>query len=64
MKKIYTLANMAKGMMLAALLAVGTTALAQNVSGNTENGTVEGNEMVATRMKLSLLLLKALGSNL
>ena len=35
---------MAKGMMLAALLAVGTTALAQNVSGNTENGTVEGNE--------------------
>ena len=31
-------------MMLAALLAVGTTALAQNVSGNTENGTVEGNE--------------------
>lgn len=38
MKKIYTLANMAKGMMLAALLAVGTTALAQNVSGNTENG--------------------------
>lgn len=64
MKKIYTLANMAKGMMLAALLAVGTTALAQNVSGNTENGTVEGNKMVATRMKLSLLLLKALGSNL
>lgn len=72
MKKIYTLANMAKGMMLAALLAVGTTALAQNVSGNTENGTVEGNEMVllkvqemvATRMKLSLLLLKVLGSNL
>ena len=72
MKKIYTLANMAKGMMLAALLAVGTTALAQNVSGNTENGTVEGtengtvegNEKVATRMKLSLLLLKALGSNL
>lgn len=72
MKKIYTLANMAKGMMLAALLAVGTTALAQNVSGNTENGTVEGNEMVllkvqemvATRMKLSLLLQKALGSNL
>lgn len=59
-------------MMLAALLAVGTTALAQNVSGNTENGTVEGTEMVllkamrmvATRMKLSLLLLKALGSNL
>ena len=44
MKKIYTLANMAKGMMLAALLAVGTTALAQNVSGNTENGTVESNE--------------------
>lgn len=44
MKKIYTLANMAKGMMLAALLAVGTTALAQNVSGNTESGTVEGNE--------------------
>lgn len=44
MKKIYTLANMVKGMMLAALLAVGTTALAQNVSGNTENGTVEGNE--------------------
>lgn len=44
MKEIYTLANMAKGMMLAALLAVGTTALAQNVSGNTENGTVEGNE--------------------
>lgn len=44
MKKIYTLANMAKGMMLAALLAVGTTALAQNVSGNTENGIVEGNE--------------------
>lgn len=44
MKKIYTLANMAKGMMLAVLLAVGTTALAQNVSGNTENGTVEGNE--------------------
>lgn len=44
MKKIYTLANMAKGMMLAALLAVGTTALAQNVSGNTENGTVEGTE--------------------
>ena len=44
MKKIYTLANMAKGMMLAALLAVGTTALAQNVSGNTENGTIEGNE--------------------
>lgn len=44
MKKIYTLANMAKGMMLAALLAVGTTALAQNVSGNTENGNVEGNE--------------------
>lgn len=44
MKKIYTLANMDKGMMLAALLAVGTTALAQNVSGNTENGTVEGNE--------------------
>ncbi len=44
MKKIYTLANMAKGMLLAALLAVGTTALAQNVSGNTENGTVEGNE--------------------
>lgn len=44
MKKIYTLANMAKGMMLAALLAVDTTALAQNVSGNTENGTVEGNE--------------------
>lgn len=42
MKKIYTLANMAKGMMLAALLAVGTTAHAQNVSGNTENGTVEG----------------------
>lgn len=36
MKKIYTLANMAKGMMLAVLLAVGTTALAQNVSGNTE----------------------------
>lgn len=35
---------MAKGMMLAALLAVGTTALAQNVSGNTENGTVEGTE--------------------
>lgn len=64
MKKIYTLANMAKGMMLAALLTVGTTALAQNVSGNTENGTVEGTEMVATRMKLSLLLLKALGSNL
>lgn len=64
MKKIYTLANMAKGMMLAALLAVGTTALAQNVSGNTENGTIEGTEMVATRMKLSLLLLKALGSNL
>lgn len=64
MKKIYTLANMAKGMMLAALLAVGTTALAQNVSGNTESGTVEGTEMVATRMKLSLLLLKALGSNL
>lgn len=72
MKKIYTLANMAKGMMLAALLAVGTTALAQNVSGNTENGTVEGTEMVllkamkmvATRMKLSLLLQKALGSNL
>lgn len=44
MKKIYTLANMAKGMMLAALLAVGTTALAQNVSGNAENGTVEGTE--------------------
>lgn len=44
MKKIYTLANMAKGMMLAALLAVGTTALAQNVSGNTENGIVEGTE--------------------
>lgn len=44
MKKIYTLANMAKGMMLAALLAVGTTALAQNVSGNTENGNVEGTE--------------------
>ena len=44
MKKIYTLANMAKGMMLAVLLAVGTTALAQNVSGNTESGTVEGNE--------------------
>lgn len=44
MKKIYTLANMAKGMMLAALLAVGTSALAQNVSGNTENGTVEGTE--------------------
>lgn len=44
MKKIYTLANMAKGMMLAALLTVGTTAHAQNVSGNTENGTVEGNE--------------------
>lgn len=44
MKKIYTLANMAKGMMLAALLAVGTTALAQNVAGNTENGTVEGKE--------------------
>lgn len=44
MKKIYTLANMAKGMMLAALLAVGTTALAQNVSSNTENGTVEGTE--------------------
>lgn len=44
MKKIYTLANMAKGMMLAALLAVGTTAHAQNVSGNTENGTVEGTE--------------------
>ena len=44
MKKIYTLANMAKGMMLAVLLAVGTTALAQNVSGNTENGTVEGTE--------------------
>lgn len=44
MKKFYTLANMAKGMMLAALLAVGTTALAQNVSGNTENGTVEGTE--------------------
>ena len=44
MNKIYTLANMAKGMMLAALLAVGTTAHAQNVSGNTENGTVEGNE--------------------
>ncbi len=44
MKKIYTLANMAKGMMLAALLAVGTTALAQNVAGNTENGTVEGTE--------------------
>ena len=44
MKKIYTLANMAKGMMLTALLAVGTTALAQNVSGNTENGTVEGTE--------------------
>lgn len=44
MKKIYTLANMSKGMMLAALLAVGTTALAQNVSGNTENGTVEGTE--------------------
>lgn len=44
MKKIYTLANMAKGMLLAALLAVGTTALAQNVSGNTENGTVEGTE--------------------
>lgn len=44
MKKIYTLANMAKGMMLAALLAVGTTALALNVSGNTENGTVEGTE--------------------
>lgn len=72
MKKIYTLANMAKSMMLAALLAVGTTALAQNVSGNTESGTVEGTEMVllkamkmvATRMKLSLLLLKALGSNL
>lgn len=35
---------MAKGMMLAALLAVGTTALAQNVSSNTENGTVEGTE--------------------
>lgn len=31
-------------MMLAALLAVGTTVLAQNVSGNTENGTVEGTE--------------------
>lgn len=31
-------------MMLAALLAVGTTALAQNVSSNTENGTVEGTE--------------------
>ena len=31
-------------MMLAALLAVGTTAHAQNVSGNTENGTVEGTE--------------------
>lgn len=44
MKKIYTLANMAKGMMLAALLAVGTTAHAQNVSGNTENGTIEGTE--------------------
>lgn len=44
MKKIYTLANMAKGMLLAALLAVGTTAHAQNVSGNTENGTVEGTE--------------------
>lgn len=44
MKKIYTLANMAKGMMLAALLAVGTTAHAQNVSGNTENGTVKGTE--------------------
>ena len=44
MKKIYTLANMAKGMMLAALLVVGTTAHAQNVSGNTENGTVEGTE--------------------
>ena len=44
MKKIYTLANMAKGMMLAALLAVGTTAHAQNVSSNTENGTVEGTE--------------------
>ena len=44
MKKIYTLANMAKGMMLAALLAVGTTAHAQNVSGNTKNGTVEGTE--------------------
>lgn len=44
MKKIYTLANMAKGMLFAALLAVGTTAHAQNVSGNTENGTVEGTE--------------------
>ena len=44
MKKIYTLANMAKGMMLAALLVVGTSALAQNVSGDTENGTVEGTE--------------------
>lgn len=42
MKKIYTLANMAKGMMLAALLTVGTTAHAQNVSGNTENGTENG----------------------
>ena len=31
-------------MMLAALLAVGTTAHAQNVSSNTENGTVEGTE--------------------
>ena len=44
MKKSYTRANMAKGMMRAALLAVGTTARAQNVSGNTENGTVEGTE--------------------
>lgn len=64
MKKIYTLANMAKGMMLAALLAVGTTALAQNVSGNTETVLLKAMKMVATRMKLSLLLLKALGSNL
>ena len=56
MKKIYTLANMAKGMMLAALLAVGTTALAQNVSGNTENGTVEG-KIIGTNLACMMYLL-------
>lgn len=64
MKKIYTLANMAKGMMLAALLAVGKLLLRRMFQVTQKAVLLKVLKMVATRMKLSLLLLKALGSNL
>lgn len=64
MKKIYTLANMAKGMMLAALLAVGQLLLRRMFQVTQKTVLLKAMKMVATRMKLSLLLLKVLGSNL